>query len=142
VHALIERDEIGMCGLSKRSQVVVGPELVTVVVTFRERDPERREVARLLKKTDARIFLKFQQQIPRLAARASRACEAARLFACTPTSASTARVSKALSDSPRSADDIPSQRDLMALLAQTPGITVPRVDVGGALEQLVTANAK
>ena len=79
MHALIERDEIGMCGLSKRSQVVVGPELVTVVVTFRERDPERREVARLLKKTDARIFLKFQQQIPRLAARASRACEAARL---------------------------------------------------------------
>ena len=27
--------------------------------------------------------------------------------------------------------DIPNQRDLMALLAQTPGITLPRVDVGG-----------
>jgi hypothetical protein len=28
-------------------------------------------------------------------------------------------------------NDIPNQRDLMALLAETPGITMPRVDVGG-----------
>ncbi len=28
-------------------------------------------------------------------------------------------------------DDIPTQRDIMALLAATPGITMPRVDVGG-----------
>ena len=27
--------------------------------------------------------------------------------------------------------DIPNQRDLFALLAETPGITMPRVDVGG-----------
>src|SRR6185295_1867511 len=27
--------------------------------------------------------------------------------------------------------DIPNQRDLMALLGATPGITLPRVDVGG-----------